>query len=332
LAEKIYITDCEGPVSKNDNAYEISETFLNEGGKLFSLLSKFDDYLGDIEKIQGYKYGSTLKYILPFLKAEGVTDEGVRDFSKTHITIMNGVRETLLGIGQQMKVYMVSTSYVHYIEEIARYMGLNEENLYCTAVSFDAYTMDEEERGQIRAFQEKFLELPNIVWDEMGNIPAPSMYSIEVLKSFFFSRLPKLPVHNWMKDVDPIGGEGKAQAIAHIVSKNGIAVADTVYVGDSITDVNAFALVRENGGLSISFNGNRYAVQNAEYIVVSTDATVLKDMVLGFLEKGKEAITVGNVADSTYVYKNDGRDLGNIVQLSEKMRKEVRGLAIGALG
>ena len=42
---------------------------------------------------------------------------------------------------------------------------------------------------------------------------------------------------------------------------------DVMYVGDSITDVEAFKLVRDNGGLTVSFNGNSYAVKNAEVAV-----------------------------------------------------------------
>jgi energy-converting hydrogenase A subunit R len=82
MGKNVYITDCEGPISKNDNAFELAERFVEGGAKLFTLISKFDDYLGEIEKIEGYRYGSTLVYILPFLKAAGVTDLDVRGFQK----------------------------------------------------------------------------------------------------------------------------------------------------------------------------------------------------------------------------------------------------------
>jgi len=32
-----------------------------------------------------------------------------------------------------------------------------------------------------------------------------------------------------------------------------------MYVGDSITDAEAFRLMRDAGGLAVSFNGNGYA-------------------------------------------------------------------------
>jgi energy-converting hydrogenase A subunit R len=45
-------------------------------------------------------------------------------------------------------------------------------------------------------------------------------------------------------------------------------------VGDSITDVEPFQLVREGGGLTVSFNGNQYAVREAEIAVLSDHAII----------------------------------------------------------
>ncbi len=56
--------------------------------------------------------------------------------------------------------------------------------------------------------------------------------------------------------------------------KTGVKLSDVLYVGDSITDVEAFKLVRENGGLTVSFNGNEYAVRNAEVAVLSENNMV----------------------------------------------------------
>ena len=69
-------TDCEGPISKNDNAMELSEFYIPNGHRLFAIVSKYDDYLADVERRPGYKAGDTLKLILPFLKAFGVRTRG----------------------------------------------------------------------------------------------------------------------------------------------------------------------------------------------------------------------------------------------------------------
>ena len=35
MFEKSFITDCEGPLTLNDNAFELAEHFIENGGKLF---------------------------------------------------------------------------------------------------------------------------------------------------------------------------------------------------------------------------------------------------------------------------------------------------------
>ncbi|RLA85280.1 MAG: energy-converting hydrogenase A, subunit R, partial [Deltaproteobacteria bacterium] len=68
---RVFVTDCEGPISKNDNAFELCCHFIPEGEKFFSLLSRYDDYLAYVEKREGYKAGDTLRLIVPFLIAFG---------------------------------------------------------------------------------------------------------------------------------------------------------------------------------------------------------------------------------------------------------------------
>jgi hypothetical protein len=47
MFEKSFITDCEGPLTLNDNAFEIAADFIEDGGELFKILSLYDDYLVD---------------------------------------------------------------------------------------------------------------------------------------------------------------------------------------------------------------------------------------------------------------------------------------------
>jgi len=43
-SKRVFISDCEGSISKNDNAYEISSQVMPKGGKIFSVISKYDDF------------------------------------------------------------------------------------------------------------------------------------------------------------------------------------------------------------------------------------------------------------------------------------------------
>jgi energy-converting hydrogenase A subunit R len=89
-------------------------------------------------------------------------------------------------------------------------------------------------------------------------------------------------------EITPIGGEEKAKAVMTIASNLESNLEEVVYVGDSITDVQALQLVKEQGGLAISFNGNRYAVANADIAVLSDTALVTAILVEVFSQRGKK--------------------------------------------
>ena len=85
MFEKSFITDCEGPLTLNDNAFELADYFIEDGGELFKILSLYDDYLADIVKKENYKAGNTLKLILPFFLVENLKNSDLVDFSQNHI-------------------------------------------------------------------------------------------------------------------------------------------------------------------------------------------------------------------------------------------------------
>ncbi len=84
-SQRIFISDCEGPISKNDNAFELASHFIPHGDKFFTLISRYDDILADIVKKKGYKAGDTLKLILPFLKAYDATNQGIMEYSSKNV-------------------------------------------------------------------------------------------------------------------------------------------------------------------------------------------------------------------------------------------------------
>ena len=57
MVRQVFITDCEGPLTLNDNAYEIAAEYIEDGDKLFKIISRFDDYLADELKKPGYHAG-----------------------------------------------------------------------------------------------------------------------------------------------------------------------------------------------------------------------------------------------------------------------------------
>ncbi len=356
----LYITDCEGPVSKNDNAFELCGHLIPRGEEFFARVSRYDDFLADVVRRPGYKPGDTLKLILPFLKAHGLTDAAMEEFSRESILLMPGAQRSLRRIGGLCPVYMVSTSYAPYIRALCRVIGLPVERAYCTAVSLDRYPLAESDAELLRGLAREIAAMPLLEWPEGAAGPedlgAEFRPVWQRLEEIFWARIPAMEIGAVYREVNPVGGSEKARAVAEILEREGESPSAAVYVGDSITDTAAFDLVRSHGGLAVSFNGNRYALAHAELACIATDTLVLELVARVFASGGREAVLALAAGWQRAAWEEwlgpEDRALwrevyagqtpllaaitpersGELVRASEAARKAVRGAKIGALG
>ncbi|MEM3744922.1 MAG: hypothetical protein QW323_00325 [Candidatus Bathyarchaeia archaeon] len=357
---KIFITDCEGPISKNDNAFELSSWLIPEGDKLFTLISRYDDVLADIVKKPGYKAGDTLRLIVPFLKAYGATNALMKRFSSETLLLIPGAGEALRYIRSIMPTFMVSTSYEPYINALCDAIDFPTENVYCTKIDIDKYYMTAEEVERIKSLREEIINMPMIEIPlgakTLDDLPPETRRVIKRLDEIFWKEIADMRIGAAIREVNPIGGYEKARAVREIASIFGGDLSSIIYVGDSITDVESFRLVRKNGGLTVSFNGNQYAVREAEIAVLSHNAIILAVLAEQFKKFGKEHVL--NLAENwdismledycsptliekmrslhpektPWVEKITPNNMERLIQESTAFRKTVRGEAIGALG
>jgi energy-converting hydrogenase A subunit R len=276
--KKIFVTDCEGPISKNDNAYELTEHFVPDGSTLFALISKYDDVQADIIKRKGYKAGDTLRLMLPFLKAYEVTNKKIEEFSAKNILLVPNARDTLQFVKGIMPSFIVSTSYEQYMQALCDVIDFPFKNVYCTKLNIDKYQVSQIEKEKLQQLKEEIVAMSMIEISEtatsLNAFSEKDRKTIRRLNEIFWKEISKMECGKMLKEINPIGGFEKAKAIEDIADKVGVKFSDVVYVGDSITDVQSFQLVRENGGLTVSFNGNNYAVREAEIAVLSNNTTV----------------------------------------------------------
>ena len=148
--KRVFISDCEGPISKNDNAFEVTTHFVPNGDRLFTLISKYDDVLADVLKKPGYSAGGTLKLILPFLKAYAATDGRMREFSAQNLILIANSKDTLQHVRAIASAFIVSTSYEHYIKALCKALDFPYENTFCTQLSIDKYSITEQEKSKLK--------------------------------------------------------------------------------------------------------------------------------------------------------------------------------------
>lgn len=360
----MYCTDCEGPISKNDNAFESSQKFIPDGDIFFAKVSKYDDLLADIVKKEGYKAGDTLKLIPPFLMAYGVTNKKMEAFSAANLLLLPGAESTLRWIRQQeIPVYIVSTSYRFYIEALCRAIKFPIGNTYSTWLNFKAYRQSWGERRQLKKLAKEITDLPLLDWlPEASSLDdlSPEMRKVVLrLDQIFWEEIPQMASGQILIDVNPIGGIEKARAVEKAAKSEGVELSDVMYTGDSITDGDALRLVREAGGVAVSFNGNAYAIREAEIAVLSPHTIIVELLAYVFSKQGKDGVLrlaqdwktnplrgfdipqdlarrLGSVfhgwlADRQMYFITD-KNRERLIKESSAFRKTVRGEKVGALG
>ena len=341
LGKKFFVSDCEGPISINDNAFELSNHFIDGGDKFFEIVSRYDDVLADVLKRQGYNAGGTLKLILPFLKAYGATNGNIIDFSKNNVHLIPGAIETLKFINSIMPSFIVSTSYYHYIMAVCNKTSFPIENTYSTKLDMDNIDINPKEIDIIKGYKEEIVRDPEF----------------ELLDKIFWKELPKLQIASIMDTVKPIGGEGKKDAVLDIISQYHLKAQDLFYIGDSITDVQPLKFANDNGGIAVSFNGNEYAIEEAEIAVIADNTTITSVMAEIFNKCGTDNVfefVKDYTKDPEYALKSrfinqkladkilssklphvemiTCNNIDALIEKSSEIRRDLRGESIGGLG
>jgi predicted HAD superfamily phosphohydrolase len=329
-AKKVFISDCEGPITKNDNAAELSDAFIPKGERFFSKISLYDDYLAEIMRRTNYKPGDTLRLILPFFKAFGLDNRSMVKFSRRNIQMIPQADDMLREISESLPSYIISTSYSQYIVAVCEVLGFPFQNTYSTAVNLDDYSITEGEKKILKDLHARILSLPDFVIPKgavsLADFTREGQQTIAELDEIFWSILPEMKIYRLIDEVCPIGGREKAAAVRKIVELEETELHHVFYVGDSITDIDAFRMVRDAGGFALSFNGNDWAVQEASFAVTAQTALPIGWLASAFANHGIEGLrdlTMNRITP-------ENRE--SITELSCKVRKTVRTEKIGSLG
>jgi energy-converting hydrogenase A subunit R len=325
--------DLEGPLSPQDNAYEIMRLAEN-GGKVFEALSEYDDILA-LRGKEGYEPGDTLKLAVPFLIYYGITEDDVRRVSQ-RARLVTGMKETVDWIKKkEVLVRVISTSYEQHAYNVGGQLGLSEEEIACTKLDLQNMSFDDDVLESLRRIELKIIS--SGLTEECAKILDQLYFASHLFETI---------------DIEVVGGQRKVEALLNFAVKAGRDISEVAAVGDSITDFKMLKDVRMRGGLAIAFNANEYCLPYADVAVATVDGRALIPLIKSFLEGGKEG-AIELVADlesdlsaledefrylidiksKPYFNLLDGsrKDFDDILRIHKKMRMKVRGEA-GKLG
>ena len=361
MTSSLFFTDCEGPLTTNDNAFELASKFIPHGDYVFTILSRYDDVLADIIQTPNYQAGSTLKFIAPFLKANNVSNLMLQTYSSNHLSLLQGTKPMLSFTQQLLPSYIVSTSYQQYLQALCATVGFDPTHVFATALNLDAFSIPMEEVKRLQHLEAEIAAFPLIEIPEnarsLEDLSPSTQTVIQRLTQIFWGELPLMISGRLLQSIILVGGAEKAQKVTIVTSQRRSQLANVMYVGDSITDAHALQLVQEHGGLSVAFNGNRYALKHANLAILAENNFILAVIASLFCQYGTAYIldlvgenrltnldTPDLAAALITEYKKNytsqeprvealsSDNLSSLSDESTEFRQRVRGEAIGQLG
>lgn len=316
--------DLEGPLSPQDNAYELMGT-IDGGYEIFEKISRYDDIL-TIEGREGYEPGDTLYLILPFLALEGKEKKDVLEVSeKAQLTPgAHDVMEYIKKMG--WKRVIISTSYEPHAYHIGNMLGVGKEDIACTKYPLNGIELNPVDRKTIMDFRERLKTIPV----EDDNLLK------SVIDDFYLNTLPSMEIYGVISDVKVVGGTRKIEALKRFCDY--YEPSKIICIGDSITDIKMLEYVRDSEGLSIAFNGNEYAVPAAMVGVASLNLFSVIPVIERFIRGGIDSVVdfikyspSDDILKGYYDYIPHCEDLDEVISRHKLMRREMRGRA-GNLG
>jgi len=324
--------DLEGPLSPQDNAYDLMRLFPG-GDRIFEVISRYDDLLA-LEEREDYEPGDTLALIVPFLVLHGISEEDISALASRAIFTPGAPRLVSWLQGNDWRVFCISTTYEQYAIHITQKLGIPNQNVASTPFPLDRLqtTLSGEESELIRRAEE----------DIRGMRPGDDDQLIKQrLDEFFGKRLPQTKVGAAMREVRPVGGRRKVAALNRFAAAYNQPLARWVVVGDSITDARMLQEVDRAGGLAIAFNANEYALSPATMSLASRTIDDLTDVLQAWREGSRAATRrlvrerekMGGEGDRGHFHwlADKPADFAEIVEVHQRIRRLVRQEA-GKLG
>jgi energy-converting hydrogenase A subunit R len=294
---KVICFDLEGPLSPQDYAYNLMKLFP-DGDKIFEIISRYDDLL-TLENRIDYEPGDTLALITPFLAYHKIKEEDIVALARK-ATLTDGASQLVFRLNRHdWNVFCISTSYKQYALHITQRLNIFSQNIACTYFPLDEIST--------KLCKEDFHYLEVIEKQILSIYPADDEWIKKNLDQFYWEILPKTSFDLLLKQVRPVGGKRKVEALQRFAQVQNEPLSQWIVIGDSITDFKMLQAVDKAGGLSIAFNANEYALP---YATIGFASTNLDDLwpIIESWEQGKRPAVEQLVRKKEKIGRSNNRD------------------------
>lgn len=293
--DKLFICNCYGFLTMNNYHRDLCARFIRNGNHFYNIFSRYDELASYILCREDVSSGDMVKWIAPFLKANGATDHLIEKYGREDMRIMPGAKEAIGYISRLMPSYISTIMYEHGVIALKDLLGDPECTYACSTTDMDGFDVSRSEArwGRTIGDRANSLRIPKTRYplNVPMEIDTDDVRVIRMLDDATQVQIQTTPtLMKLMNETTVMNSHKKAYNLLDIRRQTNIDLDSTVYIGGDGTDYQAMDLVQDAGGLSIAFNATDFGVRGANVAVMSNDSTVGAVLVQQFYDKGIEAV------------------------------------------
>ena len=283
--DRIFVCNCRGFITKNNYLRDLCARFIRNGAHFFDVLVRYDELTAYVLGREEATAGNFVKWVVPFLKANGATDHLIDRFGMEDMQLMPGATTAVRYIASQMPSFINTSLYEHGMMRVSEQLDTPLCESFCTKMEVDNVQFSRAESRKLREMAETIsaLRVPM-------EVDAADVKIIRTMDDIIQEQIPGLNAMSLMESVVPVTSHKKAYQLLDIRRQTNIDLDSTFYIGSDNTDFQSLDLVRDAGGVSVAFNGTDFAVRGSTIAILSKDSTVGAVFAEQFFNRGIEAV------------------------------------------
>lgn len=292
--DKQFICSCWGFLTRNNGTRDLIDRFVRNGGHFYDVVSRYDSLCTYVLNRDISSLGHTMKITAPFLKAFGATDLQMHNASAETLELMPEAGTTMRYALNVMSTFITTSLYEHDVMNICDSLDIPMGNINCTELSLDAQDMSRHDARALRDAASIVTSLRIPKTEYLLDVPMElDPLDVKILKTMDDLAAELMAMESassMMRSMTSVGSNDKAYALLEIRRKTSIDLDGTAYIGSDTSDYQSMELVKESGGLALSFNGADFAVRGSNVAILSNDCTVAGVLLQEFYNGGIEAV------------------------------------------
>lgn len=335
------IYDLEGPIALQDNAYHVCVEHIGDGGKLFSVVSRYAQILSEKGRCEP---GDTLSFIVPFLIENEIVEEDIRKIS-FRAQLVPGIKALFSELMENKNpIWVISTSYEQHAFAVAARAMIDRRRVFCTKFPLNEIR-NKIEKFEIPIFISDFRKEAVKLFSEIGTDSGDG--KIVDLFDIFYSEISKNSFGEAISGIEPVGGEKKVLALKEALRVD-LCLPPTAIdsyldqafiVVDGLVDAKMADMVNSFGGIALGWNASKECLLNCTCAVAATDARAVKPVLQAWRDGGRDAVqefletaVVVNSVHYSWIGDNSKKYVREeILPVHQKFRSRLQGEVGGKL-